>query len=106
MLLWQILACAIHEKIKKLHKSNKFNITAPTWNEKFDLPDGSYSVSDIEDFFKFIIKMHEKFTDNHPNKIYINRRENRITFKTKTGYYLKLLTPETINYLGAVKKDN
>ena len=84
MLLWQIWACTIHEKIKKFHKSNKFNITAPTWNEKFDLTDGSYSVSDIQDFFKFIIKTHEKFTDNHPNKIYINRRENRITFKTKT----------------------
>ena len=49
MLLYQILACTMHGKIfKKSFKNNKFKISAPTWNDKFDLPDGSYSVSDIQ----------------------------------------------------------
>ena len=52
------------ENIKKSHKNNKFKISAPTWNEKFQLPDGSYSVSDIPDYFKYILKKHETVTDN------------------------------------------
>ena len=69
-------------------------ISAPTWNEKFELPDGSYSVSDIQDCFEYIIKKHETFTDNPTMKIYVNKIENRITFKVKTIYNLELLTPE------------
>ena len=69
-------------------------ISAPTWNEKFKLPDGSYSVSDIQDCFEYIIKKHETFTDNPTIKIYVNKTENRITFKVKTIYNLELLTPE------------
>ena len=38
------------------YKNNKFKISAPTWNEKVELPDKSYSVSDIQDYFKYIIK--------------------------------------------------
>ena len=71
--------------------------------EKFELPDGSYSVSDIQDYFKYIIKKHEKVTDNLPMRNYVNKIENRSTFKIKTGYYLKLLTPETIKLLGSTK---
>ena len=41
---------------KKSYKNNKFKISSPTWNEKFELPDGSYSVSDIQDYFKYILK--------------------------------------------------
>ena len=44
------------ENIKKPYKNNKFKISAPTWNEEFELPDGSYSVSDIQDYFKYIFK--------------------------------------------------
>ena len=69
-------------------------ISAPTWNEKFELPDGSYSVSDIQDCFEYITKKHETFTDNPTMKIYVNKIENRITFKVKTIYNLELLTPE------------
>ena len=39
-------------------------IFAPTWNETFDLPDGSYSISDIQDYFEFFIKKHETLTEN------------------------------------------
>ena len=51
------------KNIKKPFK-NKVEILSPTWGEKFDLPDGSYSVSDIEDYFEYIIINHEKVTDN------------------------------------------
>ena len=60
--------------------------------KKFELPDGPYCVSDIQDYFKYIIKKHETVTNNPPIRIYINKIENRITFRIKTGYYLELLT--------------
>ena len=44
------------KKIKKSYKNNKFKISAPTWNEEFELPDGSYSVSDIQDYFEYSLK--------------------------------------------------
>ena len=37
--------------IKSSYNNNKFKISAPTWNEEFELPDGSYSISDIQDYF-------------------------------------------------------
>ena len=40
---------------KKSYKNNKFKISAPTWNEEFELPDGSYSISDIQYYFEYII---------------------------------------------------
>ena len=52
----------IWENIKKSYKNNKFKISAPTWNKKFELPNESYSVSDIQDNFKCMIKKHEKVT--------------------------------------------
>ena len=54
--------------IKSLYNKNKFKISAPTWNEEFTLPDGSYSVSDIQDYFQYILKKHgEKISkDNKP----------------------------------------
>ena len=61
-----------------------------------ELPDGSYSVSDIQDYFKYILQKHETVTDNPSVRIYINKIEKRITFKVKTGYYLELLMPETM----------
>ena len=91
------------KNIKKSYKNNKFKISAPTWNEEFELPDGSYSVSDIQDYFKYILKKHKIVTDNPSIRIYVNKIENRITFKIKTGYYLELLMPETMKLLGSTK---
>ena len=65
--------------------------------------DRSYSVSDIEDYFKYTIKNHEVVADNPSRRIYVNELENRITFRIKTGYYLELLTPETMKVLGSTK---
>ena len=60
----------IHGKnIKKLYKNNKFKISAPTWNEELELPDGSYSVSGIPNYYKYIIKKNETDADNPSIKI-------------------------------------
>ena len=88
---------------KSSYNNNKFKIFAPKWNEKFDLPDGSYSISDIQDYFEYILKKHSESVDNPSIRIYINRIENRITFKIKSGYYLELLTPETMKLLGSAE---
>ena len=89
------------KNIKSLYNNNKFKISAPTWNEEFELPDGSYSISDIQDYFEYILKKHSKSVDNPSIRIYVNKIENRITFKIKSGYYLELLTPETMKLLGS-----
>ena len=74
------------EKYETSCKDNKYKISAPTWNEVFELPDESYSVSDIQDYFEYIFKRHEPVTHNLSIGIYINKVENRITFKVMTGY--------------------
>ena len=78
-------------------------MSAPTWNEESELTDGSHSVLDIQDYFEYTLKKHEIVTDNPSIRIYINKIENRITFKIKTGYYLELLTSETMKLLGRTK---
>ena len=71
------------------------------WNDKFELPDGSYSVTDIQDYFEHILKKHRENTDNPSIKIFENKMENRITIKIKNGYSLELLTSETMKLLGS-----
>ena len=91
------------EKHKKLYNNNKFKVSAPRWNEEFELPDGSYSVSDIQDYFEHILKKHSENVDNPSIRIYVNIIENIITFKIKNGYYLELLTPESMKLLGSAE---
>ena len=91
------------KNVKSSYNNNEFKISAPTWREEFELPDGSYSVSDIQDYFEYILKKHSESVDNPSIRMYINRIENRITFKIKNGYYLKLLTPETMKLLGSTE---
>ena len=74
------------------------------WNEEFELPDGSYSILDIQDYFEYILKRHSESVDNPQIRIYVNKIENRITFKVKSGYYLELLTPETMKLLGSAER--
>ena len=92
------------KSIKSEYNNNKFKISAPTWNDTFDLPDGSYSIANIQDYFEFIIKKHEALTENPSIQIYPNKIINRIVFKIKTGYKLELLSPETMKLLGSTKK--
>ena len=77
--------------IKSSYKNNKFKISAPTWSDEFELPDGSYSISDIQDYF---LKKHSESVDDPPSK-----NENSITFEIKNGYYLELLAPETMKLI-------
>ena len=91
------------KNIKSSYNNNKFKISASTWNDEFELPDGSYSVSDIQDYFEYILKKHGENIDNPSVKIYVNKIENRITFKIKNGYSLELLTPETMKLLGSTE---
>ena len=93
------------KNIKPTYNNNKFKIFASTWNDTIDLPDGSYSIADIQDYFEFIIKKHETLTENPPVQIYPNKIKNRIVFKIKTGYKLELLSSETMKLLGSTKKD-
>ena len=71
------------KNIIKSYENNKFKISAPTWNEEFELSDGSYSISDIQDYFKYILKKHGEKTVNPSIRKYKNKIENRITFKIK-----------------------
>ena len=101
---YQILVFIIRGKTKSSYNNKKFKISAPTWSEEFELySDGSYSVSDIQDYFEYILKKHSESVDNPSIRIYINKIENGITFKIKSGYYLKPLTPETMRLLGSAE---
>ena len=92
------------KNIKSEYNSNKFKIHAPTWNDEFNLPYGSHSVSYIQDYFEYIIKKHETIVDNPPVQIYVNKIKNRIIFKIKTRYKIESLTEETMQLLGSSKK--
>ena len=89
--------------IKSLYKNNKFKISAPTWSYGFELPEGSYSISDIQDYFEDILEKYGESVDNPSIEIYVNKIENRVIFKIKNAYYLELLTPETMKLLGSTE---
>ena len=75
-------------------------MSAPKLHQEFDLPHGLYYISDIQDYFEYILKNQEKVTDNPSMRIYINKIENGITFKIKTGYYLEHSTSQAMKLLG------
>ena len=105
MKLANLSICYAWKNIRSEFNNNKCKISAPTWNDTFDLPDGSYSVSDIQDYFEYIIKKHETIADNPPVQTYVNKIKNRFVFKIKTGYKLELLSEETMQLSGSSKKD-
>ena len=91
------------KNVKSTYNNNKFKISAPTWNETFDLPDGSYNISEIQRYIEYIIKKHETFGENVPILIYTNTINNRIVFEIKSGYKLELLSKETMKLLESAK---
>ena len=93
----------IWKNVKSTYNNNKFKISAPTWNETFDLPDGSYNIPKIQDYIEYIIKKHETIGETAPILIYANTINNRIVFKIKTGYKFELLSKETTKLLGSTK---
>ena len=92
------------KNIKSEYNDNRFEISAQIWNDTFDLPDRSQSISDIQDYFEFTMKKHETLAKNPPVQIYPSKIKNRIIFKGETGYKLELLAPETMNLLEKAKK--
>ena len=67
------------------------------------MPDASYSVSNIQDYFEYILKKHGENIDKPSVKIYVSKLENRIIFEIKNGYSLGLLTPETMKLVGSTE---
>ena len=91
------------KNIKSSYNNNKFKISAPTWNDKFELPDGSYSASDIQDYFEYIWEKHGENIDDPSGQIYVNKIKNSTTFKIKSGYSRELLTTETMKLFGSTE---
>ena len=89
------------KNVKSTYNNNQFKVSAPTWNETFDLRDGSYNISEIQDYIEYIIKKHETIGENALILIYANTINNRIVFKIKRGYKLELLSKETMKLLGS-----
>ena len=104
MVLAKLSIYYTRKSIKSSHKNNKFKISAPTWNDKFDFPVGSYSISDIQDYFEYIIKKHKIIANNPSVQIYVDKIKNRIVFKINTRHQLELLSPETMKLLGNIIK--
>ena len=90
------------KNVKSTYNNNKFKISAPTWNETFDLPDGLYNISELN-YIEYIIKKFETIGETSPILIYANTINNRIVIKIKTGYKLELLSKETMKLLGSTK---
>ena len=91
------------KNIKSVYNNNKYKTSAPTWNDTFDLPDGSYNIPAIQNYIEYIIKKHETIADTAPILIYANKISNRIVLKIKTGYKLELLSKETMKLIGSTK---
>ena len=89
------------KNVKSDYNNNKFKISAPTWNDTFDVPDGSYLIAALQNYFEYIIEKHETITDISPVLTYVNEINNRIVFKIKSGYKLELLSKETMKLLGS-----
>ena len=87
------------KNVRSTYNINEFKVSAPTCNETFDLPDGSYNISEIQDYIEYIIKKHE----NAPILIYGNTINNRMVFKIKCGYKSELLSKKTMKLLGSTK---
>ena len=91
------------KNIKSPYNNNKFKVSAPTWNDKFELLDRLNFLSDILDYFEYVLKKYGEDIDKPSVQIYVNKIENRFTFKIKNGYSLELLMPETMKLLGSTE---
>ena len=89
------------KNVKSDYNNNKSKISAPTWSDKFDVPDGSYSIAALQNYFEYIIKKRETIADVSPVLIYVNEINNGIVSKIKSGYKLELLSKETMKLFGS-----
>ena len=89
--------------ITQYKNKKKIKTLAPTWNDEFELLDGSYSMSDIQCYIEYIIKKHETLRTISPIHVYISRINNRLVFKIKDRYKLQLQTPETMKLFSSTR---
>ena len=66
------------KNVKSIYNNNKFKISAPTWNDTFNLPDGLYNISEMQDCIEYIIKKHETIAETAPILIYANKISNSV----------------------------
>ena len=76
------------KNIKSSYNNYEFKISAPIWNDKFELPDGLYFVSNVKDYFEYIFKKHGRNIDKLSVKIYVNKIENELHLKLKMAKVL------------------
>ena len=89
------------ENIKKSYKNNNLNYQLQHITKSLNyLMD---YLSDIQSYFEYIINKYETLTNKPLIMTYKNKKENRIAFKIKIEYHLKLLMPETMKLLGSTK---
>ena len=93
----------IWKNIKSEYNNNKFKISAPTSNDEFDLPDDSYSIFDIQDYFEFIIKKHETLAENSPIQIYLNKIKNNY-FQSKNRLQTRIVISRNNETIREYKK--
>ena len=90
--------------IKEQYNNNRIRLSGPRWSKDITIPDGSYEIYQIQNYFlNEVTKKHEstaKSNEQSPIFIYANRILNRVSFRIKTGYKLELLTNETMRLLG------
>ena len=106
VLLYQTLVLLYMKRHKKVYATItnlKYQLLSGMLNLSYQIDHIlSYYISDIQNSFEYILKSNEKIGDLSIS-IYVNKIENRITFKTKAGYYIELLTPETMKFFGSTK---
>ena len=88
------------KNIKSAYNDNKFNISLPTWNDEFNLPDGSHLWQTSKTTLNLL-----SLAENRPIQIYPNKIKIRIVFKVKRGYKLELISSKMMKLLGGTKKD-
>ena len=79
------------KNVKSIYNNNKFKISVPTWNDTFDLPDGSYNILAIQNYIEHIIKKHETIAETAPILIFANKISNRIVFKIKNWISIRII---------------
>ena len=92
------------KNIGKQYKNLELKILTLRWNDEFELPDSSYSVSDLQDYIQYIMKKHETLMRIRSIHVYINRVNNILVLKIKDGYKLELQMPEIMKLFGSTKK--
>ena len=92
------------KNIKSAYSNSKLKVSAPSWNDEFDLPDGSYSIEDIQDYIEFIIKKHETLAKNPAIQIYQNKIKKKNCFQSKNRMQIRIIISRNDETIREYKK--